>query len=238
MRIPRPLESLSNPDGEGVFFTDAFKHGLRLPRSLRRSATPQAGRGGTSAELLEDMASASCIGVWSLRIDTRLSLKRPIATKRVIEIIERVRSKIAKEERVFKTLLDFGNLFKAGLNERSHRAAAESRAPQKKKDSSQRPTVKTPRQAKGASAPEVTATDDCREKRVAEAEIVCKAHLQATGKRRPRGPKEDAAVLVPDDEEDADAELVNVACPRKVVPFVNCFIDALRWSSRSWSSYR
>ncbi|CAL8167555.1 unnamed protein product [Prunus armeniaca] len=30
-----PLESLSNPDGEVVFFTDAFKHGLRLP--LRHS---------------------------------------------------------------------------------------------------------------------------------------------------------------------------------------------------------
>ncbi|CAL9016707.1 unnamed protein product [Prunus brigantina] len=35
MRIPGPLESLSNLDGEVVFFTDVFKHGLRLP--LRHS---------------------------------------------------------------------------------------------------------------------------------------------------------------------------------------------------------
>ncbi|CAL2256642.1 unnamed protein product [Prunus armeniaca] len=35
MRIPGPLESLSNPKGEVVFFTDVFKHGLRLP--LRHS---------------------------------------------------------------------------------------------------------------------------------------------------------------------------------------------------------
>lgn len=30
MQIPGLLESLSNPDGDVVFFTDAFKHGLRL----------------------------------------------------------------------------------------------------------------------------------------------------------------------------------------------------------------
>lgn len=73
---------------------------------------------------------------------------------------------------------------------------------------------------------------------MAEAEAIREAHLQATGKRviegafdvtpllkRPRGPNKDAVVLVPDDEEDADTEPVNVACPRKVVPFVNCFID-------------
>ncbi|CAL8997861.1 unnamed protein product, partial [Prunus brigantina] len=35
IRIPEPLESLSNPTGETVFFTDVFKHGLRLP--LRHS---------------------------------------------------------------------------------------------------------------------------------------------------------------------------------------------------------
>ncbi|CAL2266294.1 unnamed protein product [Prunus armeniaca] len=35
LRIPRALESLSNPKGEVVFFTDVFKHGLRLP--LRHS---------------------------------------------------------------------------------------------------------------------------------------------------------------------------------------------------------
>ncbi|CAL8992397.1 unnamed protein product, partial [Prunus brigantina] len=34
MRIPRPLESLSDPDGEVVFFTDGFKHELRLPLRL------------------------------------------------------------------------------------------------------------------------------------------------------------------------------------------------------------
>ncbi|CAL2247267.1 unnamed protein product [Prunus armeniaca] len=55
MRIPGPLESLSNPDGEVVFFTDAFKHGLRL----RGRRVPirgdgcsrivfRQGRGGTS----------------------------------------------------------------------------------------------------------------------------------------------------------------------------------------------
>ncbi|CAL2229911.1 unnamed protein product [Prunus armeniaca] len=31
MQIPGPLESLSNPTREVVFFTDVFKHGLRLP---------------------------------------------------------------------------------------------------------------------------------------------------------------------------------------------------------------
>ncbi|CAL8152098.1 unnamed protein product [Prunus armeniaca] len=35
MRIPRSLESLSNPKGEVAFFTNVFKHGLRLP--LRHS---------------------------------------------------------------------------------------------------------------------------------------------------------------------------------------------------------
>ncbi|CAL8175015.1 unnamed protein product [Prunus armeniaca] len=35
MRIPRPLESLSNPEDDVVFFTDVFKHRLRLP--LRHS---------------------------------------------------------------------------------------------------------------------------------------------------------------------------------------------------------
>lgn len=31
MRIPGPLESLNNSGGEVVFFTDTFKHWLRLP---------------------------------------------------------------------------------------------------------------------------------------------------------------------------------------------------------------
>ncbi|CAL8991909.1 unnamed protein product [Prunus brigantina] len=43
--------------------------------------------------------------------------------------------------------------------------------------------------------------------------------------KRPRGPNEDVAVLVPDDEEDAEAGPVNIACPRTVVPFVNCVIE-------------
>lgn len=44
-----------------------------------------------------------------------VSLKRPIATKKEIEVIERVRATIAEEDRVFRTLLDHKNLFKAGL---------------------------------------------------------------------------------------------------------------------------
>ncbi|CAL9000619.1 unnamed protein product, partial [Prunus brigantina] len=75
-------------------------------------------------------------------------------------------------------------------------------------------------------------------RRHAEAELVREAHLQVTGKRviegalnvtplpkRPRGPIEEATVLVPDDDEDTEAEPVNIACPRNVVPFVNCFIE-------------
>lgn len=44
-----------------------------------------------------------------------VSLKRLIAMKREIEVIERVRAKIAEEDRVFRTLLDYKNLYKAGL---------------------------------------------------------------------------------------------------------------------------
>ncbi|CAB4268847.1 unnamed protein product [Prunus armeniaca] len=113
----------------------------------------------------------------------------------------------------------------------------ESRPPQKKKTGSSRPKTKLPRQAKGTSAQEGTPVDRRRERRVAEAELIREAHLQATEKRviegaldvtplpkRPKGPNEEAAVLV-SDEEDAKAEPVNIACPRKVVPFMNCFID-------------
>ncbi|CAL2257389.1 unnamed protein product [Prunus armeniaca] len=46
---------------------------------------------------------------------TVVSLKRPIATKRKIEVIERIQSRIAEEDRFFRTLLDYKNLFKAGL---------------------------------------------------------------------------------------------------------------------------
>ncbi|CAL2257390.1 unnamed protein product [Prunus armeniaca] len=118
------------------------------------------------------------------------------------------------------------------------RRRLESWAPQKKKDDTSRQKTKLPRQTEGASAPEVTPADRQREKWMAEAEPIREAYLQVTGKRviegaldvtplpkRPRGPNEEVIVLVPDDEEDADAEPVNVACPRKVVPFVNCYID-------------
>ncbi|CAL8114253.1 unnamed protein product [Prunus armeniaca] len=46
---------------------------------------------------------------------TIVSLKRPIATKREIEVIERVRSRISEEGRFHKALLDYKNLYKAGL---------------------------------------------------------------------------------------------------------------------------
>ncbi|CAL9000868.1 unnamed protein product [Prunus brigantina] len=117
------------------------------------------------------------------------------------------------------------------------RRRLEARADQKKVRSSQ-PKAKTPRTAEGGSVQASTPADRRREKRVAEAELVREAHLQVTGKRviegpldvtplpkRPRGPNKDVAVLVPDDDEDTEADLVNIACPRKVVPFVNCFIE-------------
>lgn len=45
-----------------------------------------------------------------------MSLKWPTASKKDVEVIERVRrAKIAEEDRFFKTLLDFGNLHKASL---------------------------------------------------------------------------------------------------------------------------
>ncbi|CAL8133328.1 unnamed protein product [Prunus armeniaca] len=91
---------------------------------------------------------------------------------------------------------------------------------------------------RGGVDPEVTPANRRREKRATEAELIREAHLQATGKRviegaldvtplpkRPRGLNEEAAVVVPDDDEDVEAEPVNIACPRKVVSFVNCFIE-------------
>ncbi|CAL8102300.1 unnamed protein product [Prunus armeniaca] len=330
MRIPGLLESLSNPKGEMVFFTDVFKHGLRLP--LRHSvqkilaaigyapgqfnpnfwitllgtvtAFGIAGEGEPSYEQFAHLYSVTraksadqgdgvpisqktwrqhrvlVSGAWesapgviverhiptSFQIVSRpmgcLSLKRPIATKREIEVIERVRSRIAEEGRVHKALLDYKNMFKAGLiNEpgtsegrrkkrkrgkvmaggramsEETRRRLESRAPQKKKTGSLKPKTKQPRQAEGASAQEGTPGDRRQERRVAEAELIREAHLQVTEKRviegaldvtllpkRPRGPNEEAAFLV-SDEEDAEAEPVNIACPQKVVPFVNCFID-------------
>ncbi|CAB4312631.1 unnamed protein product [Prunus armeniaca] len=44
-----------------------------------------------------------------------LSLKRPITTKREIEVIERIRSRKPKEGHVHKGLLDYKNLYKSGL---------------------------------------------------------------------------------------------------------------------------
>ncbi|CAL9011528.1 unnamed protein product [Prunus brigantina] len=272
MRILGPLESLSNPKGEVVFFTDVFKHGLRLP--LRHSVqkilavigyAPGQAEGALrswGADLVENLASASGAGVWSLGIGVGsdcgeayphflldMSLKRPIAMKTEIEVMECVRSRIAKEGRVHKALLDYKNLYKASLiSEPEYRRRKEeeeeerrskgremtdatrrrlqSRAPQKKNGSS-RPKTKTPRQAEGASAQEGMPADRRREKRVAEAELIREAHLQVTGKRviegaldvtplpkRPRGPNEEAAVLV-SDEEDVEAEPVNIVCPRK-----------------------
>ncbi|CAL9015108.1 unnamed protein product, partial [Prunus brigantina] len=342
MRIPEPLESLSNPKGEAVFFTDVFKHGLRLP--LRHSvqkilaaigyapgqfnpnfwitllgtitAFGIAGEGEPSYEQFAHLYSvtraksadqggwvqSNCLaagqrghfvvgvptsqktwrrhrvlvsGAWEsapgviverhipTTFQTIVSLKRPIATKREIEVIERVRSVIPEDERFHKTLLDFKNLYRAGLisgpeylrrkkekeekenemaggremNEATRRRL-EARAAQKKPRRPSQPKGKTPRPTESGSAQVSTPAARRREKRVAEAELVREAHRQITGKRviegtldvtplpkRPRGPNEDVAVLVPDDEEEAEAGPVNIACPRKVVPFVNAFID-------------
>lgn len=46
-----------------------------------------------------------------------VSLKRPSVMKEDVRTIKRVQSKIAEGNRYFKTLLSFGNLFKAGLIE-------------------------------------------------------------------------------------------------------------------------
>lgn len=54
----------------------------------------------------------------------------------------------------------------------------ESRAPQqKKKDGPSKPRTKPPRQAEKASETKVTVVDRRREKRVAEVEAICEAHL-------------------------------------------------------------
>ncbi|CAL9020830.1 unnamed protein product, partial [Prunus brigantina] len=194
MRIPEPLESLSSPKGEVVFFTDVFKHGLRLP--LRHSvqkvlaaigdapgqfnpnfwitllgtitAFGIAGEGEPSYEQFAHLYSvtraksadqggwvqSNCLlagqrghfavgvpssqktwrrhrvlvsGAWEsapgliverhipTHFQTVVSLKRPIATKREIEVIERVQSLIPEEDRFHKALLDFKKVFRAGL---------------------------------------------------------------------------------------------------------------------------
>ncbi|CAL8992337.1 unnamed protein product [Prunus brigantina] len=323
MRIPEPLEKLSKPTGETVFFTDVFKHGLRLP--LRHSvqkilaaigyalgqfnpnfwitllgtitAFGIAGEGEPSYEQFAHLYSltraksadqggwvqSNClaagqrghfvVGVPSSQKTWRrhrvlvseawesapgviverhipttfqmiVSLKRPIATRREIEVIECVRSRISEEDRFHKALLDFKNLFRAGLisepeylrrkkeeegkeeeskyclaggremNEATRRRL-EARAAQKKQKRPSQPKARTPRPTEGGSAQASTPAERRREKRVAKAELVREAHLQVTGKRvivgaldvtplpkRPRGPNEDVAVLVPDDEED------------------------------------
>ncbi|CAL8090346.1 unnamed protein product [Prunus armeniaca] len=96
--------------------------------------------------------------------------------------------------------------------------------------------MKPPRQAEGASTAEMTATDRRQEKRVAKAEAVLEAPLQVTEKRQiegaldvthlPKRQNEGATILIPDDEEKEDVGPMNVACPQKVVSFVNCFIDS------------
>ncbi|CAL8997616.1 unnamed protein product, partial [Prunus brigantina] len=243
MRIPEPLEKLSKPTGETVFFTDVFKHGLRLP--LRHSVQkilaaigyapgqfnpnfwitllgtitafgiagegePKGALRSGGAVVTKDVASASGVGVRSLGIGSggNLSLKQPIATKREIEVIERVRSRIPEEDRFHKALLDFKNLFRAGLisepeylrrkkeeeekeeemaggremNEATRRRL-EARAAQKKQKRPSQPKARTPRPTEGGSAQASTPAERRREKRVAEAELVREAHLQVTGKR-------------------------------------------------------
>ncbi|CAL9020963.1 unnamed protein product [Prunus brigantina] len=137
MRILGRLESLSNLEDEVVFFTDVFKHGLRLP--LRHSVqkilaqigyAPRQEMGavelpvgrpawafcGWGAELTEDVVTASGKAWESALGMPFVSLKWPTMSKKDVEAIKRVRrAKIAQEDRFFKTLLDFGNLHKAGL---------------------------------------------------------------------------------------------------------------------------
>ncbi|CAB4283646.1 unnamed protein product [Prunus armeniaca] len=135
-----------------------------------------------------------------------------MTSRRDVEAIERVWVKIAEEDRFFKTLLDFGNLHKAGLISEAKHARRkkekeveemrnrgrvmtdatmrrlESWAPQpKKKDGSSKPRIKPPHQAKRASADEVSAIDHCREKRATKAETVREANLQVMRKRHIEG---------------------------------------------------
>ncbi|KAI5330164.1 hypothetical protein L3X38_029562 [Prunus dulcis] len=131
-----PLESLSNSNGEAVFFTDVFKHELRLPlrhsvqkicdegeeRKPREVGAVEllAGRSamalyGLCTELVKNLVSASGTGIRSIGISIQVSLKRLTASKRDVEAIERVRGKLAEDDGYFETLLGFGNLFKVGL---------------------------------------------------------------------------------------------------------------------------
>ncbi|XP_021803323.1 eukaryotic translation initiation factor 5B-like, partial [Prunus avium] len=125
------------------------------------------------------------------------------------------------------------------MSEATRRRLEGQGAPKQKKGESPRPKKKKAAGASGgASADEMTVADRRREKRVAEAEAVREVHLQVTGKRmiegaldatplpkRPRGPNEGTSVLIPDEEVEGEEGPVNIACPRKAVPFINCMID-------------
>lgn len=125
------------------------------------------------------------------------------------------------------------------MSEATRRRLEGQGAPKTKKVQSPGPKKrKTAGPAGGTSADEQTVADRRREKRAAEAEVVREAHLQMTGKRqiegpidvtplpkRPRGPNEGTSVLIPDDEVEGEEGPVNIACPRKAVPFINCMID-------------
>ena len=120
------------------------------------------------------------------------------------------------------------------MSEATRRRLEGHGASKPKKGQSPRPKKK----AAGASGDEQTVADRHREKQAAEAEAVREVHLQVTGKRmiegaldatrlpkRPRGPNEGTSVVIPDDEGEGEEGPVNIACPRKAVPFINSMID-------------
>ncbi|XP_021822610.1 uncharacterized protein LOC110764017 [Prunus avium] len=236
MQIPGPLESLSNPETEVCFFTDVFKHGLRLP--LRHSvqkilaqigyapgqfnpnfwitllgtitAFGIAGEGEPSYEQFVNLynvmraksadqggwVQSNCLaasqkghfvvevssskktwhkrwvlvsGAWEsapgvvverhipTTFQTVVSLKWPIAPKRDVEAIERVREKIAKGDRFWKDLLDFGNLHKAGLitgAEHTRREKEKHEEEERKKMAGGRPMNEATRRRLESRAPE------------------------------------------------------------------------------------
>ncbi|XP_021832639.1 eukaryotic translation initiation factor 5B-like [Prunus avium] len=122
--------------------------------------------------------------------------------------------KIAEEDRFFKELLYFKNLFKAGLigrvehdrrvreeeeeekrqmaggrpmSEATRRRLEGQGAPKQTKNQSPRPKKKKTAGSEGASADEMTMADRRREKKVAEAEAVREVHQQMTSKRMIEG---------------------------------------------------
>ncbi|KAI5326015.1 hypothetical protein L3X38_035089 [Prunus dulcis] len=116
-----------------------------------------------------------------------VSLKWPTASKRDVETIESVSSKIAEEDRFFKNLLDFSNLLKAGMiSEPEHNRKEKERNVEEEKNKT-------------------------------EVEVVREAYLRVIGKRqiegavdltplpkRPMEPNEDSAILIPGDEMEGD----------------------------------